>query len=94
MDQVMLVVVSEDGAESLFSTAAQHVPRVGETITYSMEARVSERQDWNESAWEERMAVSGKEWEVTRVHHDFRRLSLRSSEAQVLFVHVRPFKKL
>lgn len=88
--QVLLTFVSEDGTEPLFSAAACYVPRAGDTVTYSMEAPASERQDWNEEAWNDKKSVSGKEWTVVRVHHDFRKFSVRTPEKQVLYVYVRP----
>ena len=86
--EVLLTFVSEDGTEPLFSAAASYVPRVGDTVTYSMEA--TDRAEWNDEAWGDKKAVSGKEWTVVRVYHDFRKFSVRTPESQVLYVYVRP----
>lgn len=86
--KVLLTFVSEDGTEPLFSAAASYVPRAGDTVTYSMEA--ADRAEWNDEAWNDKKAVSGKEWTVVRVHHDFRKFSVRRPESQVLYVYVRP----
>jgi hypothetical protein len=88
--KVLLSFVSEDGTEPLFSAAATYVPRAGDTVTYSMEAPADERQAWNDEVWNDKKAVSGKEWTVVRVHHDFRKFSVRTAEHQVLYVYVRP----
>lgn len=80
--KVLLTFVGEDGDEPIFSAASTYVPRAGDTVTYSMEA--DDRDDWNEEAWNEKHAVSGKEWTVVRVHHDFRRMSVSLSLSQRL----------
>ena len=86
--EVMLHFVSEDGTEPLFSAAATFVPRAGDTVTYSMEAR--DREEWNDDAWNDKKAVSGKEWTVVRAHHDLRKFSVHTPESQVIYVYVRP----
>lgn len=85
--QVLLGFVNENG-EPLFSAGAGFVPRAGDTVCYSMEAL--DRDEWNDEAWADKHAISGKEWTVLRVHHDFRRMSVNRPEAQVLYVYVTP----
>lgn len=83
----MLVFVDEDG-ESLFNAAAEALPRKGDMVSYSMEAR--DREKWNDDAWEERQAITGKEWIVDKVQHEFRKFRIDSPEAHVIFVYLVP----
>jgi len=86
--RVLLTFISDDDDEQLFSAAASYVPRVGDTVTYSMEA--TDRAKWSADAWADKEAVSGKDWTVVRVHHDFRKFSVMTPESQVMFVYVKP----
>lgn len=92
MERVVLInFVSEDGTEPLFSTGATYIPRAGDTVTYSMEAY--DMSEWSDDAWNNKKAVSGKEWVVVRVHHDFRKFTVLTPESQALYVYVRPAAK-
>jgi hypothetical protein len=83
----MLMFVDADG-NSLFNAAAEALPRKGDVVVYSMEAR--DREKWNDEAWDERQAITGKEWRVESVQHEFRRLRIDSPEVHVIFVHLTP----
>ena len=82
----LLTFVDADG-ENLFSAPAEVLPRAGETVKFSHEARDGEK--WDTAALEESLGMSGKEWTVQSVWHDFRRMSIDRT-AHVVFVVLTP----
>ena len=82
----LLTFVDADG-DNLFSAPAEVLPRAGDVVNFLHEARDGEK--WNTEAWEESLDMSGKEWTVQRVYHDFRRMSIDRT-AHVVFVVLTP----
>jgi hypothetical protein len=82
----LLTFVDADG-DNLFSAPAEVLPRAGDIVNFSHEARDGEK--WNTGAWEGSLDMSGKEWTVQRVCHDFRRMSIDRT-AHVVFVVLTP----
>ena len=82
MDKLLHFIDSDDN--SLFSAPSDAMPRAGDAVRYSMEARDGEK--WNADAWEGSLELSGKEWTVERVCHDFRRMSVDSTAHVVMLV--------
>ena len=79
----LLNFVDTDG-NSLFSAPAEMLPRAGDVVNFSHEARDGEK--WNAQAWEESLDMSGKEWTVQSVCHDFRRMSIDSIAHVVIVI--------
>lgn len=88
-DAAKLVQFVDMEGEGIFSAGVEMLPRPGDVVCYSMEARDQEK--WAPEAWAENKAISGKEWRVERVSHEFRRFRVDSPNAHVIFVHVTPY---
>jgi len=86
MMEKMLTFVDAEG-KNIFSAPAEVLPRVGDVVSFTHEAEDGEK--WNTEAWESSLDMSGKEWMVQRVCHDFRRMSIDRT-AHVVFVVLTP----
>lgn len=84
-ERQMVVFVNVQG-DPLFTTGVLAIPRVGDIVSYSLEA--SDRLAWNPEALEHLDKISGKEWKVVKRHHIFRRMDRRTTEKQVLYVYL------
>ena len=82
-----LISFVDAGGDSLFSATVEAIPRPGDVVRYSMEA--ADRGKWNDGSWRDYAELSGSEWIVSSVHHDFRRMSIEHT-AHVVFVVVTP----
>jgi hypothetical protein len=85
MEKLLTFVDADDN--NLFSAPAEVLPRVGDVVSFTHEAWDGEK--WNTEAWESSLDMSGKEWTVKRVCHDFRRMSIDRT-AHVVFVVLTP----
>ena len=82
----LLTFVDAEG-DTLFSAPAELLPRAGDVVIFSMEARDGEK--WNTEAWEDNLNMSGKEWKVASVWHEFRCMSIDRT-VHVVFVELTP----
>jgi hypothetical protein len=85
----VLTFVDADGV-NLFSARSGVLPRAGDVVSFSHEARDGEK--WSAEAWEESLGMSGSEWTVRRVGHEFRRMNIDRA-AHVVFVMLTPNEK-
>lgn len=89
MIQVSFYAVGNDDV-ALFTEALEHVPNVGDKVSYSFE--VHDKEKWDPEAYAAR-ATAGKlvsNWKVIEVVHLIRRLSIQGTASQVVCVMIQP----
>lgn len=72
--------------ETIFTAVAETVPRVGEIVLYDFTTQ--DRELWNDDALTEGDAVSNKEFVVTKVTHEFRKMRIASSDHHCIWIEV------
>ncbi len=91
-DFLLTFVDSEN--HNLFSAVGRAIPRRGEVVSYVLSTTLTEREraDWDDEALAYKESLQGKQFEVTKVHHEFRKSLVMKPETHLIFVVVREIK--
>ena len=79
-----------DGETNLFS-AEGDAPRVGETVSYSLQSTLN-KDEWDPEVWEEHKSISRKYWKVVHVYREYRKYNIFQPPKEVVYVYVTPVK--
>lgn len=91
-NELVMLNLCEENGETIFNiyTNSNTLPRIGETITYSMLAK--DKDCWNKNSWDKRTQLSDKKFKVLDVVHDYRRHGVLDNESHVIFIKIREEK--